>query len=212
MATSADNMIEEPLNEDSGNENRCDDSGVVNRHDENVDSGDVSRHDEDMDSGDEDRYDDSGDEGASIIRNTSMMIEMRDEDEDEIRKVDAFLEKGCGCKLYNKKPCCLAFSRDHYCWIRDQCAAFDRSTLSTLIFGHVMATLNTSSTTSGMRHSSKERERNTTVFMHEGRQVSLFKLVSLGGIHKQVQATLNVIVILLLRPIHLHEDYSAINI
>ena len=99
------------------------------------------------------------------------MIEMRDIDVDESRKVDEFLEKGCGCKLYQNKPCSLAFSRDHFCWIRDQCLSFDRTTLSTLIFGHVMATTPTSSSVHRNGRQSKEREKNKTTFMHEGIKV-----------------------------------------
>ena len=97
-------------------------------------------------------------------------VEMRDVDREEMTTVDEFMEKGCGCTLNNGKSCYTAFTRDHISCIRDQCSSFDRSTLSTLLFGHVMATSRASDVARNGRPT-KEREKNYTTFMHEGIKV-----------------------------------------
>ena len=120
----------------------------------------------------DDDADDDTDMERSIAGNNNVTVELRDVDRDEIAKVDEFMEKGCGCTLYNNQPCYTAFSKEHLCCIRDQCSSFDRSTLSALLLGHVMATVHNSSNTFERRgHTSTERQRNSTVFMHEGIKV-----------------------------------------
>ena len=54
-----------------------------------------------------------------------VIVEMTIPDVVECRTVDEFLEKGCdaNCKLFNGKPCCYAFTREHICSIHDQCSS-----------------------------------------------------------------------------------------
>ena len=98
-------------------------------------------------------------------------IEMRDIYVAEAKKVDDFIDSGCGCTLYGGQQCSSAFTREHYTLIRDQFSSFLRPELHNVLFGHVMATVRTSADIDNPRHPSKSRSRNTTTFMHEGHKV-----------------------------------------
>lgn len=89
----------------------------------------------------------------------AISTEMRDIDLVEERRVDAFVDKGCGCKYFNGRECSSAFTREHIS-IRGQCSAMTRPELQNVLFGHVMATVRTNSTMERRGHASKERERN----------------------------------------------------
>lgn len=149
-----------------------------------------------VDDSDNDAFDDDGVDDADVINSTAsdnvvsvanvdavcnneetmierhdVNCESRDTDIEEKRKVDAFLQQGCGCKYFDGHQCSSAFTRDHLCSIRDQCTAMTRPALQNIIFGHVMATVRTSVTIESRGHPSKDRERNRTSFMHEGMMV-----------------------------------------
>ena len=100
----------------------------------------------------------------------SVVTEMREIDVEERRKVDDFFEQGCGCKLFDGRQCCYAFSREHICSIRDQCSSLDRSALNNILFGH-MATVRSSEKAESRGHLTKEREKIASFFFHEGRKV-----------------------------------------
>ena len=99
-------------------------------------------------------------------------MHMRDIDRDEVRKVDAFFEEGCGCALFNGRGCCYAFTREHITSIRDQCSSFKRHDLQNILFGHVMATVKASDIVENRGHDTKNRERMGVNFMHEGMKVN----------------------------------------
>ena len=81
------------------------------------------------------------------------------------------MEQGCGCKLFNGQPCYTAFSRDHFCSIRDQYSSLSHLELQNILFGHVMATIRTNKTIDHRGHQPKGRERNSTIYFHEGQKV-----------------------------------------
>ena len=86
-------------------------------------------------------------------------MEMRDIDLEEQRKVDEFIEMGCGCRYFDGCEYSSAFTREHISSIRDQCSTMTRSDLQNVLFGHVMATVRTSTTVENRGCPSKERER-----------------------------------------------------
>ena len=98
----------------------------------------------------------------------AVSTEMRDIDLVEERKVDVFIDTGCGCKCFSGHECSSAFTREHILSIRGQCSAMTRPDLQNVLFGHVMATVKTNSTMERRGHASKERERTWSSFSHEG--------------------------------------------
>lgn len=85
-----------------------------------------------------------------------------------------FFENGCGCTLFDGKPCYTAFTREHICSIRDQSSSFDRHDRYNVLFGHVMATVKASDTVGTRGHPTKNRLRNSGEFLHEGMKVKIF--------------------------------------
>ena len=94
----------------------------------------------------------------------TVATERRGIDIDEDAKVDAFLNKGCGCTYFNGKQCSTAFTRQHICSICDQCSSFDRPTLQNILFGHVMAMVRTSETIESRGHPFKREKETDQVF------------------------------------------------
>ena len=124
---------------DTGNENGMDDSDVM----ANVTTGLDDEGDVD---GDEVRSDEESNEDrpTSSHSQQNVDVEMREFDIAESKKVDEFVENGCGCRLYDGKQCSSAFTRDHISLIRDQCSSLTRAELHNILFGHVMVTVRTS--------------------------------------------------------------------
>ena len=50
-----------------------------------------------------------------------------------------FMEKGCGCQLWEKQQCYLQFSSSHYSSQRSQCASLSKDELDMLILGQLAA-------------------------------------------------------------------------
>ena len=108
---------------------------------------------------------------VSESRMGGVSMDERDFDLQEKEKVELFLQKGCGCALFNGKPCSSLFTNDHISSIRDQCQSMERPALNNILLGHIMATVRTSTGTIKVRHPSSDRKRNTTSFLHEGNKV-----------------------------------------
>ena len=94
-----------------------------------------------------------------------MKLERRDININEDRMVDKFLNKGCGCRLFNGKLCSTAFTRQHICSICDQCTLFD---CFTLLLGHVMATVRTSEIVQLRGRPNKEEQIKFSSWRHYG--------------------------------------------
>ena len=109
--------------------------------------------------------------GNDFTNGSEVENDMRSIDIIEKEKVEHFLEEGCGCTCNDGMACSSRYSYDHISSIRDQCSSCERSQLTNLLFGHVMATVRTSKTTIKVRRQSTDRQRNTTTFLHEGEKV-----------------------------------------
>ena len=112
--------------------------------------------------------DDDSDEDDTAVDFAS---EMRKVDLDERKAVDTFFQNGCGCTLYNGKPCYTAFTREHICSIRDQCSSFDRHDRYNVLFGHVMATVQRSEQVHRNGCPCVDRSQIVGEFLHEGMKV-----------------------------------------
>ena len=62
-----------------------------------------------------------------------VVTEMRVTDLLELRKVDRFIEKGCGCTLLKGKACSTAFTREHFQSIRNDCSSMDHHALNNIL-------------------------------------------------------------------------------
>ncbi len=104
---------------------------------------------------------------------TSVDNDIREIDRNEKRKVELFLNNGCGCTLNERSMCSSIFSTDHISSVRDQCSSFQRSEINNILLGHIMTTVRTSDMTNKVRNPSTTRVRNTTTFYHEGQKVTI---------------------------------------
>lgn len=126
---------------------------------------------------DEDDEDDAGTHTGVAEDDRDMREDdrdMREVDVKEQKKQTCFFENGCGCTLFDGKPCYTAFTREHICSIRDQSSSFDRHDRYNVLFGHVMATVKASDTVGTRGHPTKNRVRNSGEFLHEGMKVKIF--------------------------------------
>lgn len=101
---------------------------------------------------------------------TSSMFELRPIDEKEQRIVEEFLEKTCGCRNVNGGPCSVALA-EKFLVARARCAELDKTSLDYVLLGQVMASMNTGTDIISRRRPSKERERNSYKYYHEGVKV-----------------------------------------
>ena len=91
---------------------------------------------------------------------------------------------GCGCrKGGGGKQCCTQFSREYILSVRQSCAELVRSELDLVILGQLLAFTNRSpGTVTTSRHAAGERERPSTAFCHQGKQVCVKTFRILHGI------------------------------
>ena len=115
--------------------------------------------------------DGSDDDDVVTENERECAIDMRQIDLDEKEAVDKFFENGCGCTLFDGKPCFTAFSKEHISFIRDEISSLDRNDRYNLLFGHVMATVRVTDTVERNGRPTKDRERVRGVFLHEGMKV-----------------------------------------
>ncbi len=155
--------------DDEPNDSNCND-GDDEANDNNVfgDSDEYNNGEKDNDdeANDENSNSDSSDDEANNSIN-----DIREIDLSEKRKVECFVQNGCGCTLNVRIMCSSIFSMDHISSVRNQCSLFERSELNNILLGHIMATVRTSDMTVG--HGPTTRVRNTTCFYHEGQKVTL---------------------------------------
>ena len=101
------------------------------------------------------------------------MFELRAIDEVEKVKIEKFIAETCGCKKVNDGPCSNILATK-FPIIRAQCAELDRASLDYVLLGELMASINTVSTVTHRGHPSKQRERCSYTYYHEGVKVYLF--------------------------------------
>ena len=110
---------------------------------------------------------------VNALEDDECVLECRQIDLHEQQKVEQFLENGCGCSLFNGKPCSAAFSKEHIYSVCDQFTSLDCHNRYSILFGHVMATIRALPTVESRGHPSKERSRVVGEFLHEGIKVKV---------------------------------------
>ena len=124
-------------------------SNIGNSNNDSIGDGDAN------DNGSNSNNGSNGDGDTSHEENSDN--DMREIDRKEKRKIELFVENGCGCTLNVGMMCSLMFSIDHISSVRDQCSSFQRGELNNILFGHIMATVRTSDMTSTVRNPSTNR-------------------------------------------------------
>ena len=104
-----------------------------------------------------------------MIIGSSVGFELRVIDEIERVKIETFVEETCGCTKVNGGPCSNVLA-EKFPVIRAQCAEMDRASLDYVLLGELMAS---ASTVIHRGHPSKERERFSYTYYHEGVKVYL---------------------------------------
>ena len=97
-------------------------------------------------------------------------VEFRDIDFADVEKVDEFCKTGCGCSM----NCERNFSMKHFLLTRGNAQQMHRKELDMAIMGQIMAFTFCSEVPQNStkhRHQLKKRERNTSLFFHNGIQV-----------------------------------------
>ena len=101
-----------------------------------------------------------------------------------VEKLDAFLQKGCGCKLWKKGPCYRLFSREHYISRIDDCAALTHDELDLVILAQIMAHISKGEVVGpDCKHAPTARKRTRVKeFHHEGVEICKKTFLILHGI------------------------------
>ena len=92
------------------------------------------------------------------------------------------MQKGCGCKRNEGKPCYTLFSRDHYDSVRIQCRELSRDELDLVILGQISALLSSNESTSARKP--LPRQRSNMAFYHRGARICRTTFQRLHGIGK----------------------------
>ena len=89
------------------------------------------------------------------------------------KAVSDFMLAGCGCKKGGGgKQCCTEFSQEYILSVRLSCAELTRSELDLVILEQLLAfTNNSPGVVTTSRHAGGERQRSSTSFFHQGKQV-----------------------------------------
>ena len=88
----------------------------------------------------------------------------------------AFLEKGCGCKRNQGKPCYTLFSRDHYESVQMQCSELTRNELDLVLLGQALLSSDPDTA------ASNQRKRSNMAFYHGGARICRITFQKLHGI------------------------------
>lgn len=83
-----------------------------------------------------------------------------------------FVQRTCGCKHANGKPCSTLFPLEHYIEMRAQVSLLTHQELDLLLLGSIMTTIENHEETSVRgRHKPIKRQRITSHYMHQGYHV-----------------------------------------
>ena len=100
-------------------------------------------------------------------------------------KLDAFLAKGCGCKLDRGKECYLLFSEDYLYTKRVECSALSREGLDMVILGQIMAFTQSDDVVGpSHKHAPTNRKASRVMFHHAGKKICALTFLALHGIGK----------------------------
>ena len=113
-----------------------------------------------------------------------MPLEPLPSDIQEEKVISDFILAGCGCKKGGGgKQCYTQFSQEYILSVRQSCAVLTRSELDLAILGQLLAFTNRSpGVVTASRHVAGERERPSTSFYHQGKQVCVKMFRMLHGI------------------------------
>ena len=108
-------------------------------------------------------------ESATVCMNIGqeVEIEQRRADEKEETECNTFFSEGCGC--HNK--CWMMFSESYLRDVRSQMAELSREELDLVVMGEIAATIHDGDTIDAQKHTSKNRERSSTYYLHKGQRV-----------------------------------------
>ena len=103
----------------------------------------------------------------------------------EIDECTAFIQRTCGCKHADGKPCSTLFPLEHYINMRAQVSLLSHHELDLLLLGSIMTTIENHDETSVRgRHKPLKRKRITSHYMHEGYHVCTKTYAFLYGIEE----------------------------
>lgn len=89
----------------------------------------------------------------------------------ELDKCRDFIQRTCGCKMADGKPCSSLFAIDYYINIRSQASLLTRQQLDLVLLGSVMSTTAVEKNVVRGRHKPMKRQRLTMEYMHRGYQL-----------------------------------------
>ena len=100
-------------------------------------------------------------------------------------KLEAFLEKGCGCKLNRGSECCYLFDDNYIHERRDQCNALSRDSLDMAIIAQISAFIAQDDVVGpSHRHLPSPRHSTRVAFFHSGKKICQATFLALHGIGK----------------------------
>ena len=103
---------------------------------------------------------------------TNVEIEPSLSDMSEMKLVEEFARRGCGCQLISGEQCCKWFSIEYIQEVRSHCLSLTHDELDMVILGQIMATSNSiSSVVTTSRHVNKKRERQHNHYIHSGQRI-----------------------------------------
>ena len=99
---------------------------------------------------------------------------------DQDPDLSEFLEKGCGCKRNDGKPCYTLFSRDHYEGLRMQCKELSWDELDLVLLRQISVLLSHDQDTNARKP--LPRQRSSMAFYHGGVRICRKTFQKLHGI------------------------------
>ena len=105
--------------------------------------------------------------------------------------VHMFRRLGCGCTLYNGKPCSSQFTTEYITTYRNACLVLTHNELDLFLMGQLAAFGNSGQVVIESRHHEKEREKAYTTIYHRGRRVCMTMFRVLHAVGKKRIFNLN---------------------
>ena len=88
---------------------------------------------------------------------TTVLVELRALDEEELKDTSEYAVGGCNCKLApDGGPCCRQFSPQQYQDMRSQCAQLSHNELDMVVMGQVFAMSDSQLTRHSITHRKKK--------------------------------------------------------